>query len=191
MNDDRCDLHDEPMRKIAPRKFACVQCLSDEVEQLREVARLLLTQGRLDDAIRAASRLAQPDDGRPLIATSRATVQPTDCPHCGSSESKCKAWKDTGAIACCPDCRHSANVQPIGTLESIRFDSDCVINGVEVKAGTTFKPVTAQQEQWTRCVFDGPPPKEYATWQEFWNARVKQDVYVRAVRPGDFTQHTE
>jgi hypothetical protein len=84
---------------------------------------------------------------------------------------------------------HSSN--PEGICDHCGHKIDAHLTGDYYCPRATDKPVTAQQEQWTRCVFAGPPPKEYANWQEFWNARVKQDVYVRAVRPGDFTQHTE
>jgi hypothetical protein len=79
------------------------------------------------------------DAGKALVAAMlSATVQPAvaaanytpygyPCPCFG--DFGCGVCGGTGVIA----------PKSAPTFESIRFDSDCVVNGVEIKAGTTFK----------------------------------------------------
>jgi predicted RNA-binding Zn-ribbon protein involved in translation (DUF1610 family) len=43
-----------------------------------------------------------------LLAEADALLRP--CPHCGMALALCYDAKRTGAIACCPDCRHDAHL---------------------------------------------------------------------------------
>ena len=42
------------------------------------------------------------------------------------------------------------------------------------------------KETWTACKFEGNPPPQYKSWQEFIELRAKVGVYIRAATFEDF-----
>ena len=92
---------------IAKLRRCGIDDAADPIESL--VAQVTALERRWADA--ESSKAKAESDLAVLqarLAEADALLRP--CPHCGMALALCYDAKRTGAIACCPDCRHDAHL---------------------------------------------------------------------------------